>query len=222
MEFSGDSTRQTSNHSETGGESGHQALSWHSVFTPLPHHDKAGKLVTCKDSTTETVLANHTIGLPDCRSEALSQKDLSLLPALKLEMGEPHGKFKVGTADAEAGESPVARSAEDSNLGLKGSYERESSRSYLHASINQKQGGLEEVFADEHLSSHEAMKRMAEPDVWTVGTVSAGHEQKLYSSDSTNVWVGVGATVNPVFDRELREKTSAAPTTVFTNLRVEF
>lgn len=222
MEFAGDKSKQASGGSEIDNEAERHALSWHSIFTSPPHYDQAGKLVTCRDSVNESVVASHSVGLPDCGAEALSEKDLSLLPALKLDQGAHHGKFVIAFSDAEKEAPSASESADDAHYGLRSSYQRESSNSYLHASINQKQGGIDEVFADEHLSSPGPIKRLTEPDVWTVGTVSAGHEERVYSSSIANVWVGVGATVNPVFDRELREKISAAPTTVFTNVRIDF
>jgi hypothetical protein len=206
------------------GEGEKHELSWHSVYSTTLHHDGNGSPKLCKNPNGETVLSVHSASLPDCQSTLHKDKEVPLLPVLKLETSETTNKFVLDSAQEDSAEnkSSLLAPENEAKYGLKGTYEHESARSYLHASIVRKQGGVDEVFADDHLTSPIAYKAKAEPDVWTVGAISAGHERKLFSNENTSVWLGLGATVNPVFDRELREKTSAAPVTVYTNFRINY
>ncbi len=223
MDSTGDTKASNSHHSDISGL-GHESLSGQSLHLLASHHfihhDNSGHVVTCKDAARESLLVNHSVGLPDCKSHS-EQKHAYSLPSLKLDL-EDSSKFAVDAAKDEGPEEESFKPEVDAKYGLESSYEMDTSKSYLHASINRKQGGVDEVFANEHLTSPGGIKGKAEPDVWTVGAVTAGHEQQIFSDRGASVWVGLGATVNPVFDRELRERTSAAPVTVFTNVQIKY
>lgn len=99
--------------------------------------------------------------------------------------------------------------------------QKETHRTYLHASLARKEG-FADLFSEAPLYNQPAAKTMAEPEIWTIGAVTAGHERKFLDSGAAELWMGLGVTVHEVFDRELSERTGEHPATVFTNIKIKF
>ena len=110
------------------------------------------------------------------------------------------------------------------SYGLKIDYENKDTATYMRASVSEKEGTLDKIFAEEPLFQPQRISPStpAERDVWRVGAFTAGQEHKIFEDQDLELWLGAGLTVHTPFDADLKDVAGEHPTTVFTNFKLKF
>ena len=194
---------------ETGGAD--HGISWHTAFSSPPQTQ-----TSLRDSCTDSNLATSKA---HCISKT---KQHEATVGTILNFDETKNALVIDSAqENNLDRNDKSESNTESKYGIKSAYEKETHRTYLHASIARKEG-FGELFSEAPLFNQPAAKTMAEPEIWTMGAITAGHERKFLDDGAMELWMGLGVTVHEVFDRELREHTGEHPATVFTNIKIKF